>query len=110
MISEQCFGEGIAYMMGIANEGVIGFIGIGAVICMTGFVSYKLVTRTFDLIHELPDFIIERMGGRPLGDAVRDDTVNGSNVIIANLHKTTLDTGNAVQKQRSEGGKPTKSN
>ena len=70
------------YLTGLADEGIVSFISVGAVLILAVFISYKLVTRTFDLIYELPDFIIERMGGRPLGDAVRDDTAN-STVMIA---------------------------
>jgi conjugal transfer/type IV secretion protein DotA/TraY len=70
------------YLTGLADEGILSFISVGAVLILAVFISYKLVTRTFDLIYELPDFIIERMGGRPLGDAVRDDTAN-STVMIA---------------------------
>lgn len=70
------------YLIGLADEGVVSLISIFTVVVIATFISYKLVVRTFDLIYELPDFIIERMGGRPLGDAVKDDTAN-STVMIA---------------------------
>ncbi len=70
------------YLIGIANEGFVGIISSSIVLIISVFISYKLITRTFDLIYELPDFIIERMGGRPLGDAVKDNTADGT-VLIA---------------------------
>ena len=70
------------YMIGLANEGVMGFISIAMVLVITTFVAYKLTMRTFDIIAEVPDWVIERMGGKPMGDAVKDDTAN-STVLIA---------------------------
>jgi len=70
------------YMIGLANEGVMGFISIVMVVVITTFVAYKLTMRSFDIVAEVPDWVIERMGGKPMGDAVKDDTAN-STVLIA---------------------------
>lgn len=88
-----------SYFMGIANEGFLGVIGIFAVVVLSGFVSYKLIMRTFDLIYELPDFIIEKMGGRPLGDAARDDMPGGVNAVIGNIHSGHIDATKGMKSQ-----------
>jgi len=81
------------YLIGLADEGILSLFSMASVLVIAVFISYKLTTRTFDLIYELPDFIIERMGGRPLGDAVKDDTAN-STVMIAG--KLTTGVGGAA--------------
>jgi hypothetical protein len=80
------------YMIGLANEGVMGFISIAMVLVITTFVAYKLTVRSFDIIAEVPDWVIERMGGKPMGDAVKDDTVN-STVLIAGKTTGEVTTG-----------------
>jgi len=70
-----------------------------AVVVLSGFVSYKLIMRTFDLIYELPDFIIEKMGGRPLGDAARDDMPGGVNAVIGNIHSGHIDATKGMKSQ-----------
>lgn len=90
-----------SYFMGIANEGFLGVIGIFAVVILSGFVAYKLIMRTFDLIYELPDFIIEKMGGRPLGDAAKDDTPGGINAVVGNIHRGHIDATKGMNRSTS---------
>lgn len=70
------------YFVGLGREGLFGLIGLTVVMALSVFVVYKLIVRTFDLVHELPDFVMRRLGAQPLGDAASDNTSGAAIGII----------------------------
>ena len=79
------------YLVGMGREGVFGPIGLATVIIISVYLVYKLVMRSFDLIIEVPDFVIGKLGsGSPLGSAAKDDASGGiAGMVIANESKMT---------------------
>lgn len=63
-----------SYLLGLGSYGTIGPITMFFIIFIAIFIALQLSMRTFDIIPQLPDFIIQRInfGARPLGDTMGD--------------------------------------
>lgn len=86
----------LSYLLGMMSLGGSGIVGIIFVLFISLLTAYQLAMRTFDVIAQLPDFIIQRInfGARPLGDTTND--TSHSRFFATGMRLATAGTTNVV--------------